>query len=322
MRLSARVLQAVAASALLLAPLTALADEAPPEALPAAEAPAAADPEREPTPEERADMLATMKRELGAIEGPATGVELGDVATIDVPAGHWLVPTSGMARFNSIIENLADPTAIGAIATDDMDEVVYFSFDAVGYVKDDDRDLDADDLLESLREGTRQHNEQRRRLGYQELELTGWAQEPFYNEVTRSLEWAPRLRHLGDTEEWVNYNTRRLGREGVIEVVLATSNERLAGALTRMNADLAGLAFVPGKDYASFREGDRIAEYGLGGLVVGGAVAVAAKMGFLKKFWKLIVGFLAVVGGGIAKLFGRKKAAPVVADGPDDGAAA
>ena len=53
-----------------------------------------------------------------------------------------------------------------------------------------------------------------------------------------------------------------------------------------------------------------------------GAVAVAAKMGFLKKFWKLIVGFLAVVGGGIAKLFGRKKAAPVVADGPDDGAAA
>jgi len=68
-----------------------------------------------------------------------------------------------------------------------------------------------------------------------------------------------------------------------------------------------------GQAYADFREGDRVAEYGLGALIVGGAAAVAAKKGFfavIAKFliagWKLLLVGLVAVGGFFKRLFGRR----------------
>ena len=57
---------------------------------------------------------------------------------------------------------------------------------------------------------------------------------------------------------------------------------------------------MAGERYAEFRAGDRVAEYGLAALVLGGAAAVATKSGFLKAFGKLIV--VGVMGVGAAVL--------------------
>ncbi|HEX7769105.1 MAG TPA: DUF2167 domain-containing protein, partial [Dokdonella sp.] len=70
---------------------------------------------------------------------------------------------------------------------------------------------------------------------------------------------------------------------------------------------LDGFHFNPGETYAEYREGDRVAEYGLTALVAGGAVAIAAKTGFLAKFWKLIVGGVVAGFAALGKLFGRRK---------------
>ncbi len=75
---------------------------------------------------------------------------------------------------------------------------------------------------------------------------------------------------------------------------------------------------MPGKTYAEYRQGDRLAEYGLAALVVGGAAMGAAKMGWLGKLGVLFAklgkaAFLIVAGIAIsikkffAKLFGRGK---------------
>jgi uncharacterized membrane-anchored protein len=75
---------------------------------------------------------------------------------------------------------------------------------------------------------------------------------------------------------------------------------------------LAGYDFNPGDRYSEFQEGDKVAAYGLGALVVGGAAAVAAKTGIWKalgKFlWIGIAAVGAVVWGGVKKLFGARKA--------------
>lgn len=272
------------------------------------------------------ELWVALRKQLDAVDGPKQGVAIGELATIDVPEGYWLVPAAGMTRFDQMMENIHDPDGVGALVKmspdGGMDYALYFSFEAIGYVKDDDRDLDADELLASLRDGARSSNQQRKAQGYPEIEIVGWSKQPFYNPDTQSLEWGTIFRQKdapqGDTGT-VNYNTRRLGRDGVMSLVLAADPEGIEGSIADMNVALRTFAYLPGKDYASFKEGDRIAEIGLGALVVGGGAAVLMKVGFFKKFWKL----LALIGAGIvgffAKLFRRKeKPSEVVAgDGLD-----
>jgi uncharacterized membrane-anchored protein len=107
----------------------------------------------------------------------------------------------------------------------------------------------------------------------------------------------------------VNYNSRLLGRTGVMSATLVGSEEAISQAMVAYKDILQGHAFVPGQTYAEFRAGDKVAKYGLTALITGGAAAVALKTGLFQKFWKVIV--LAVAGGaaGLKKLFTRSKPA-------------
>ena len=71
-------------------------------------------------------------------------------------------------------------------------------------------------------------------------------------------------------------------------------------------------------------KGDKVAEYGLTALVVGGAAAVATKVGLFKYLWKLllvgwklVVAALAGLGAALKRLFTRGKKTPDPVPGPD-----
>ena len=118
----------------------------------------------------------------------------------------------------------------------------------------------------------------------------------------------------------INYNTRLLGRRGVMEVVLVVGPDQLEATLPLFKGLLKSFAFKEGERYAEYREGDKLAEYGLAALVTGGAVAVAAKTGLLAKLIGmlakagkalvlLVIGALAALKKAIGSLFGRKSQA-------------
>jgi uncharacterized membrane-anchored protein len=101
-----------------------------------------------------------------------------------------------------------------------------------------------------------------------------------------------------------------------MEVVLVVQPDRLAETLPKFRELLTGYAFQTGQTYAEYRPGDKLAKYGLGALVVGGAAVGAAKLGafvwlavFFKKAFKLIiiafVAVLAFLKQILAKLSGR-----------------
>ncbi len=208
-------------------------------------------------------------------------------------------------RFLELTGNIPeDGNYIIVSSTEDADWWATFTFDPVGYVKDDEK-IDADELLSTLKDNDVPANEYRRQLGLGELHTIGWAVAPHYDTQTRRLEWGLRLR--SDEGESVNYTVRLLGRTGVMNATLVTDPETLERDIPSFKASLAGFAFNPGETYAEYREGDRVAEYGLAALVVGGADAIAAKTGFLAKFWKLIVGGAVALFAALGKLFGRKK---------------
>lgn len=239
--------------------------------------------------------------------------KLGTRATLEIPQGFRFLEAAEASRLVEAMGNLTSRKEVGLIATHDLEWFVVFFFDDVGYVKDDEKDeLDADDMAESMAENLQYSNEERRDRGLEELSFDGWAIPPRYNETSNRLEWAHRLRSA--TGVSVNYNTRVLGRHGVMRVILVTDPELLEATLPQYNSLMSGFDFTNGERYAEYRAGDKIAEYGLIALVAGGGAAVAAKTGlltalvaFFKKGAKLIIVGLAAVAAFVKKLFSGRR---------------
>jgi uncharacterized membrane-anchored protein len=250
---------------------------------------------------------------LNVTRGPAQ-VRLGDVAQMNVPAGFAFVDGEGT---RALKRSWGEPISGGEMGmlrppTNEHWSVI-FEFDDVGYVKDDDKDkLDADKLLKSIKRGNDEANKYRIKKGSAPITLVGWEVKPQYDPVTHNLEWA--IRGTSEGEALLNYNTRLLGRKGVMEAILVVDPAELPATLPRFKALLADYSFQGGQTYAEFKSGDKVAKYGLAALVVGGAAVGAAKLGLfawlaviLKKAWKLIViAFVAVVGV-IRKIFSGRR---------------
>lgn len=266
----------------------------------------------EESPEDRAAAIEAFLRQIDAQHGPMTG-QLGKMAEIDVPEGFVFCAGPGTRKFLELNQNPTDGSEVGMLMPVSDGDVgswfVCFSFVDAGYVEDEDRDeLDADDLLDTLKKGTAYGNEERERRGWATLELVGWEKEPFYDAKSNNLTWATRNRS-GDSEG-VNWSTRLLGRRGYMNVDLVISPEDLAVALPRFESLMGGFRYREGHRYAEFRSGDKVAEYGLAALVAGGAGVVAAKTGLLAKFWKVIVAGAVAIGVAIKGLWRRIRGAP------------
>jgi uncharacterized membrane-anchored protein len=175
-----------------------------------------------------------------------------------------------------------------------------------GYVKDDEK-IDADALLKSLKEGNIQGNEEKRKQGLETLILDGWYFPPRYDTETKRLEWGTKLRSEKDQSLTINVTTKILGKSGYISAILVSSPDSLDKDLAEFKQALRNFDYVRGEKYSEWKEGDKVAAYGLGALVLGGAAAVATKKGGLKLIWLAIVAAGAAILAGFKKLFNKNK---------------
>jgi uncharacterized membrane-anchored protein len=247
--------------------------------------------------------------------------ELGDVARLDIPAGCQFTDARGAKKFMEATENTPSGAEVGALRcetatpgnpADPETWFVIFEYDESGYVKDDDKaGLDADKILASLREGQANGNEERRRRGWEELDIGGWIRAPYYDSATNNLTWAVSVLASGDTS--VNHSVRLLGRRGVLKADLVSDPSGFALALPTFDEVIGTTSFVAGEKYSEWRDGDKVAAYGLTALVAGGAGAAAMKLGLFGKLFKVlaasakavVVGIVAL-GAWLKKLFTKK----------------
>ena len=245
-------------------------------------------------------------------KGPSQG-DLGTVAQVRVPAGYVFADGKDTRLIMEANHNPVSGRELGFVAPAGEDWFAVFEFDDVGYVRDDEKNsLDADALLQSIKAGTDAGNQERLRHGWSTMTIIGWEQKPHYDESSHNLEWA--IRGESDGQPVINYNTRLLGRQGVMEVTLVASPTELSETLPKFKTMLAGFDFDSGQRYSEFRAGDKIAEYGLTGLIAGGTTAVLVKSGALKWLWKLLVAgglalsaFLKKLLASIKRLFSKGK---------------
>src|SRR5262249_40219784 len=154
--------------------------------------------------------------------------------------------------WNELTHNPPDHNELGVLTPIDPDWSISFEFDDIGYVKDDEKDkLDADALLKSVREGTEEANAYRRSKHWSEITVVGWQQPPAYDQDTKRLVWSIKGRS-GD-HEGVNYDTRVLGRRGVMKVKLVAGVDELAEIVPVFNKLLKGFEFSAGQRYDEWR---------------------------------------------------------------------
>jgi uncharacterized membrane-anchored protein len=264
-------------------------------------------------------------------EGPATipwqpgptNVSLGHDVDLNLPEPYVFLGMPEASKLMEKLGNFHNENLLGLVGSkgENDDWLVTVRYDDEGFIKDDD-EVKADELLDAIRKGTEEANKERVERGFKAIHVEGWAEPPRYEKSVHHLVWALNARGEGGTS--VNYNTRVLGRRGFISINLITSPEHLATNKTVAASLLASTRFRAGARYEDFdKQKDKVAEYGLIGLVLGGAGLGAAKLvkvGLLAKFSKVIfaaliaakkVIFVALAGLGafVKRLFSRKEAA-------------
>jgi uncharacterized membrane-anchored protein len=195
---------------------------------------------------------------------------------------------------------------------DDSTYAFIITFDADGYVKDNDADkINYDDMFKDIKAGETEANKERVKNGYEPIHMIGWAEQPYYDKQNKVLHWARELQFGSDSVNTLNYDVRVLGRTGILSLnAIATMNEL---ALVKANIDevLKIPEFTAGNKYTDFNSGtDKVAEYGIGALVAGGILAKTGFFAMIGKFllvaWKFIVIGLVAIWGAIKKFFTGK----------------
>lgn len=244
--------------------------------------------------------------------GAPASAEIADRASIHLDAGTRALDAGGTDELLKLTGNLPETNSY-AVAAKSGNWFAIYSFDDIGYVKDDEK-IDADALLKTLRENQEAANGDRTAKGLSPLTVVGWAVPPHYDPTTHNLEYGLTLGSADGQN--INYHMRMLGRRGVMDAALITTPQYLQQDLAEFRNANGGFAFKPDENYAAFKQGDKVSEYGLAALVTGGAAAAVLKGGLLKgllaglaAFWKLIavgvVAFFAAFKRFFARLFGK-----------------
>lgn len=186
---------------------------------------------------------------------------------------------------------------------------VILSYTEEGHVDDADAEsIDYDDLLSSMKAATEEENEARKKLGFPAIHLVGWAEPPHYDKTRHSLYWAKELAGDGPGESSLNYAVRVLGRKGVLEMNAVSGISQLPQIKPEMEKIYALVEFAAGHRYSDFNPSiDKVAAYGIGGLIAGKIAMKAGFFALLAKGWKLILLALVGIGAAIKSVFTRKK---------------
>ena len=251
----------------------------------------------------------------GDIALPETGVEL------HVPASFYFLGSEDARRVlvtawqnpPSMAEHVLGMILPSARSPADDTWGAVITYDADGYVSDEDAArIDYGELLKNMQDATLRSSEARVKEGYPTIRLVGWASPPYYDKATAKLHWAKELEFGGQDEHTLNYFVRALGRRGVLNINFVAAMDQLSEIRSVIPAVLSMPEFTQGSKYTDYVPStDKVAAYGIGGLIAG---SLAQKLGlfalalaFLKKGWIVILMVLAGAWKAVGRLFTRKQ---------------
>jgi len=263
--------------------------------------------------EEVKKFLGEMHYQSGNIAVPQAG------ATLNLaPEYRYLGAKDAQRVLEELWGNPPDDSVLGLILPEgektlqeEKSWAVVVTYSDDGHVTDEEAaKTDYAKVLKDMQESTHDENAERKKQGYDTVELIGWATPPHYDQANNKLYWAKELAFEGSSEHTLNYDIRALGRGGYLSLNAIAGMSQLPRVEAGMQRVLGMTQFDSGHRYADFNSStDKVAAYGIAALVAGG---IAAKAGLFAKLFamilaakKLIFVGLAAAAAAFRKLFKR-----------------
>ncbi|HYM30535.1 MAG TPA: DUF2167 domain-containing protein [Candidatus Cybelea sp.] len=234
-------------------------------------------------------------------------------STLNVPRKYPMLLGADATRFMELVNGNKQPDNIEAVVIDpEAEAIMEFKTIREGYVKFDDwADVDAAAMLIDIQKNTESANKERTANGMPPVEVVGWLYTPALDKAAQTVRWGLEGRSEG--HRIINASVLSFGRYGYEQMIWIGSADQPSTKF--VDAMRQAHAFDDGARYADFRDGDKVAEYGIAALIAGavGAKAVA-KFGLLaaalilfKKAWIIVAA--AALGGlaAIRRFFGRSR---------------
>lgn len=210
---------------------------------------------------------------------------------IHLPQGYSILLGSDAQRYLFLNNGVEFPAVEAVLYEPRSGADIDFEFSREGFVKDDDwSDVDADAFLKEMKENQHKSNAERVANGQHAFEVIGWIEPPTYNADTHVAHY---VLELGDeTRHWVSAVAVKLGRAGYHQVswVGETEAYKSSGPAV-LAAVLNSHSYDEGHQYGDFKEGDKVAAYGIAGLV---AAVAGVKLG--KGMIAAAIAFFVVMG--------------------------
>jgi len=236
---------------------------------------------------------------------------IGSQATLSIPKGYAFLRPAAAKKFLTLEKNPTGSISEYILAPSSLAWFAVMDFDNSGYVSDN-APLKPHAILKNLIDNTNSSNALRNSHGWPTLSVLGWLDKPRYRTHQHRLEWAVDLQD-SNHQRLTNYNTKILGRDGVMNIVMVGDRGALIADEAELNSVLNAFHYNPGKTYSEHASGDKVAGYGLAALITGGAAAVAVKSGLfasllagLAALWKVLLVGVVGIGSYLRKMFRRK----------------
>ncbi len=270
---------------------------------------------------------------LHPVFGPQK-IDLGDDLVLELPDGMGYLDAADGRKLMERMGNRVGDAFRGLVFKREGPWAIELEYVGDGHVKDDDAaDLKPDAILKSIKEGTEEANAYRKKEGFAAVHVDGWTEPPHYERAQHHLIWGIKGKHDDGSPASVNFYTRVLGRHGFVALNLMDDPRTIEASKLEALGVLRATTFKPGARYEDFnKKNDKVAQYGLGALVLGGAGVAAlklAKVGLIAKFGgklialilaakKIVVLFFVGVGAWFKKKFrgGAKAGATEPPAGP------
>ena len=208
-------------------------------------------------------------------------IQIAGVGTLNVPAGFRFLGAEQSAYvLKDVWENLQSKTD-GMLFTKDASLLgddgysINLKFTPAGYVSDElAGDINFDDILVEMKSKNSRVNKLREEKGMFPVELTSWADDPFYDKAERRLHWSKKLKYDlgGDAVVGLNYAIRFLGRTGFLEMNFVGRMDQLDRIKKDVSLVLSSWKFNDGFRYEEFDpKSDKVAAMDVEGLMIGGS---------------------------------------------------
>ncbi|EJL43432.1 DUF2167 domain-containing protein [Brevibacillus agri] len=257
-----------------------------------------------------------------------TKVEMEGKFSFTVPENMIFLNKDDTIKMEQEHGDIPTMNEIGSVhpIEDNQNWALFIEYEDTGHISDDEQnEIDAEALLQSYKDGTEEGNKQRK--PEEQFHVIGWNVKPSYNAATHELEYS-MLAETAQKDQFLNYKLQVLTRTGHVSFILVTDVPSLVqDKQTLRDKILKNFVVKEGHRYTDFNaETDKVAEFGLTGLILGGlGVAAAKKLGllalilaFAKKGWILIVVALGALGGLVKKLLNKKKNGQPPADSDEE----